>query len=166
MITKVVDNNIGAVSFNLTKLSKLSEFDEFSIVDILCIVQSVSPIATLNLKDGSTTEKRTLTLIDSSNTSVDLTLWRESCNLIPEHLLNNNLIIAFKGLRISNFKTKSLNYNNSSELYYEQLDRLLPNEYNILANFWNSFQGGNIEINTLSKDNYNTTGKKWKVKNL
>lgn len=98
-------------------LNKLENFDENAIVDVICIVQNASPIATLNLKDGSMTEKRTLTLIDPSRVSIDLTLWREACNIIPENLLSANIAIAFKSVRVSNFKTKSLNFNNSSEIY-------------------------------------------------
>jgi len=67
------------------------------------------------LKDGSMTEKRTLTLIDSSKVSIDLTLWREACNIIPENLLSDHIVVAFKSLRVSNFKTRSLNSNSSSE---------------------------------------------------
>lgn len=101
----------------MMSLNKLENFEENSIVDVICIVQNASPIATINLKDGSMTDKRTLTLIDSSKVSIDLTLWREACNIIPENLLSGNIVIAFKSVRVSNFKTKSLNFNNSSEIY-------------------------------------------------
>jgi len=42
----------------------------------------------------------------------------------------------------------------------------LPKEYKLLTEFWNSYQEGTVEINSLSKDTYNTTGRKWKPKNL
>jgi len=35
-----------------------------------------------------------------------------------------------------------------------------------LADFWNIYQDGKVEINSLSKDTYNTTGRKWKLRNL
>jgi len=35
-----------------------------------------------------------------------------------------------------------------------------------LKEFWNSYQEGNVEISSLSKDTYNTTGRRWKPKNL
>jgi len=35
-----------------------------------------------------------------------------------------------------------------------------------LVAFWNVYQDGKIEINSLSKDTYNPTGRKWKLRNL
>lgn len=42
----------------------------------------------------------------------------------------------------------------------------MPREYNNLVNFWNAYQGSKVEINSLSKDNYSATGKKWKARNF
>jgi hypothetical protein len=35
-----------------------------------------------------------------------------------------------------------------------------------LVDFWNIYQDGKVEINSLSKDTFNATGRKWKPKNL
>jgi ssDNA-binding replication factor A large subunit len=48
-----------------------------AFVDILGVVESVSTYTTIVRDDGSEFQKRTITLRDDSNTSIELTLWRD-----------------------------------------------------------------------------------------
>ena len=62
-------------------------------------------ISSINLKDGGTREKRTVTIADETTYSIDVTVWGE----LAENEFETGKIVAFKGARISEFSGKSLN---------------------------------------------------------
>ena len=61
------------------------------------------------MKDGTTRDKRAVTIGDDANFSIGLTLWGDSC----EKPLNIGDIAAFQNCRVSEWNGKSLNASNS-----------------------------------------------------
>ena len=57
------------------KLDRLEAIDSGSVVDVLGVIESVEPLTTIRRKDGSETEKRSLTLRDETGRSVEFSLW-------------------------------------------------------------------------------------------
>lgn len=49
-------------------------------VDVVGIVESIEPPATITRRDGGETTKRSLTIKDDSNHSIELTLWGGCCS--------------------------------------------------------------------------------------
>lgn len=75
------------------------------MIDVLGIVVREGEIAEIRTKLGETKEKRTLTIADDTNASIDVTLWGENVHLPIE----KDMMIAFKSARISEFSGRSLN---------------------------------------------------------
>ena len=68
--------------------------------------------SSINMKDGKTREKRTLTIGDESNVSINVTLWG---SVVEAHRYNAGQVIAFKSCRVSDFNGKSLNASSHGE---------------------------------------------------
>ena len=65
------------------------------------------------MKDGTSCDKRTLTIGDEQGISIQVTLWRESCESQPYEA---GQIIAFRCCRVSEFNGKSLNAGSPSDI--------------------------------------------------
>ena len=61
------DAEIQTISFAFTGLDKIAEFPQSRTVDVIGLILEVGPASTINLRDGSQKEKRTLTIGDESN---------------------------------------------------------------------------------------------------
>ena len=66
------DPNILRFKFTFTPVSNLSKIPKNSNVDVLGIVKEFSDVEKLNLKSGETKEKRTVTVYDETNSSVEV----------------------------------------------------------------------------------------------
>jgi replication factor A1 len=91
------------------------------LVDVAGVVVSVTPAASIQRKDGSSTEKRSVILRDDSGFSIELTLWtpfsaRPGAELEAAVLRGENPVLACKALRVSDFGGKSLGTVSSSAL--------------------------------------------------
>jgi len=62
-------------------------------------------LASINLKDGSQREKRTITIADETQVGVDVTVWGELAS--EKYCIGN--VIAFKACRVSEYSGRSLN---------------------------------------------------------
>lgn len=57
------------------KIADLANAAQRELVDVLGVVHSVSPVATINRKDGSSTEKRSVYIRDDTAHTIEVTLW-------------------------------------------------------------------------------------------
>lgn len=62
---------------------------------------------TIKLKSGAEKQRRQVTLADDSNCAIGLTLWGTMCEKLTES--DSGKIVAFKGVRVSDYLGKSLN---------------------------------------------------------
>ena len=65
------------------------------------------------MKDGTACDKRTLTIGDEEGISIQVTLWRESCESQPYEA---GQVIAFRSCRVSDFNGKSLNASSPADI--------------------------------------------------
>lgn len=131
-ITSVADDkSIDKVVFNFSTLKETKAKGEGKSLDLVGVVLSISEICEINLKTGGTKSKRDYIVADNSEDGglkVMVTLWGKSAevdNIQPGE------VIAFKGLRVTNFKGLTLNggdytsVNNAVEMKLKQAGELL-----------------------------------------
>jgi replication factor A1 len=92
-----------------------------SMVDCIGVVETVLPTNIITRKDGRETEKRSLTIKDTSGKSVEVTLWGAFCNREGQRLqdaLDNGQhpVLAVKGARTSDFSGRTIGTVSSSQL--------------------------------------------------
>ncbi|KAG2661939.1 hypothetical protein PVAP13_1KG112101 [Panicum virgatum] len=74
------NSSIPAMRFTFTSIDKIEDSENNAIVDVIGVVTSVNPSATIQRKNGMETQKRTITLKDMSGRSVEVTMWGDFCN--------------------------------------------------------------------------------------
>ena len=91
--------------FSFTNLSSIEAMVQACAVDVVGVVLDVQPIGSITLKDGSSREKRSVTIGDDSKRMIGVTLWGDVCHKELRELQ----IVAFRACRISEYRGKSLN---------------------------------------------------------
>ncbi|KAG2615930.1 hypothetical protein PVAP13_3NG060209 [Panicum virgatum] len=115
------DSSIPRQQYNFHQISEIENIEVNSIVDLVGIVTSVCPSATLTRKDGSETQKRTLQLKDMSGRSVEVTLWGKFCDAEGQKLQSLcdsglNPVLALKSVRVTEFNGRSVSTISSTQL--------------------------------------------------
>lgn len=118
---------------NFVALDKLSETAPDSVIDVLAVVHSVGGLNEFTSKQGNNLVKRELSLVDSSGTSVSLTLWNQDANSFDENL--TGAVIAAKGVKVSDFGGRSLSLTFSGQLVAQPK---VPEAYNLQGWYENS----------------------------
>jgi replication factor A1 len=93
------------IRYHFIPISQLMECEKDSFVDILGIVKEVGELTSITAKStGKPFAKRDLVVVDQSDTLVKITLWASHAEKF------NNLldVVAFKGVRVSDFNGRSL----------------------------------------------------------
>ncbi|KAI9739046.1 MAG: Replication factor A protein 1 [Cirrosporium novae-zelandiae] len=99
-------DGIPQVRFNFTPIGDLQTIEKDSTIDIIGVLQSVDEVSQIVSKATSKPyDKRELTLVDNTGFSVRLTIWG---NTATQFEVPINSIIAFKGVRVSDFNGRSL----------------------------------------------------------
>lgn len=94
------------VRFNFTKIGDLASVDKDTTIDAIGVLKEVGEVSTITSKTTSKDfQKRELTLADDSQTSVRLTIWGNQANSFDVPLES---VIAFKGVKVSDFGGRSL----------------------------------------------------------
>ncbi|EEC78388.1 hypothetical protein OsI_18166 [Oryza sativa Indica Group] len=96
------DNSIPRLQYNFRQISELENMANETIVDLLGVVTSVSPSATIMRKIGTETRKRSIQLKDLSGRSIEVTLWGNFCDA--------------EGARVADFNGKSVSTSGSTQL--------------------------------------------------
>ena len=89
-----------------------------STVDIVGILETVEPWVEITTKAGNALAKRNVVLRDSSNASIELTLWGEKASGELGQLLESEAprkpVVACKGCRVSDYNGKTLSTGQTS----------------------------------------------------
>ena len=102
------DKNILTAVYSFKKIGELEQTPPNSTIDLIGVVKAFSPLSTITTKkDGREVAKRELTICDDSGTEVRLTLWGDKASNNPEQW-ENHPIVAFKGLKVSDYNGRSL----------------------------------------------------------
>lgn len=110
------DKSIEKINFSFVPIDNLKDIQPNKFIDIVGIVHQVAPISTILSKQGVEFTKRSVTLIDSSLLSVELTLWNKVAEKYNEELLSNYPTLAIKSVKVSDFGGRSLSTTFSSQI--------------------------------------------------
>lgn len=118
------DTSIPKQTFNFRPISEIESMENNSILDVIAVVSSISPTASIMRKNGTETQKRTLQLKDMSGRSVELTLWGSFCNAEGQRLQSicdtgTFPVLAVKAARVNDFNGKSVGTITTSQLFVE-----------------------------------------------
>ena len=142
---------IKTTSFNFQKISDLEDAPQGAIVDIIGIAESINDVSTITRKDGSEAVKRSVSIKDPSNRSIEVTLWGNFASTPGEQIAaeiaaSRNPVVAIKGGRVGEFNGKNISTVSSSQVL------LNPQEPPETAQIkhWYSTQGASIPAQPLS----------------
>ncbi|XP_027335784.1 replication protein A 70 kDa DNA-binding subunit A isoform X2 [Abrus precatorius] len=116
------DGSIPTQQFSFRPISDIENVDNNAILDVIGVVTSVNPSVPILRKNGMETQRRILSLKDSSGRSVELTLWGEFCNREGQKLLemvDSGLfpILAVKAGKVNEFSGKSIGSISTTQLF-------------------------------------------------
>ncbi|QLG73300.1 hypothetical protein HG535_0E03840 [Zygotorulaspora mrakii] len=99
------ESNVPKTHFNFIKLNAIQNQEVNCSVDVLGIVQTVNPHFELTSKAGKKFDRRDISIIDDSGYSISVGLWNQQA---LEFNLPEGSVVAFKGVRVTDFGGKSL----------------------------------------------------------
>ncbi|KAL9314632.1 hypothetical protein ACSQ67_020084 [Phaseolus vulgaris] len=116
------DDSIPRQQFSFRPISDIENVDNNAILDVIGVVTSVNPSVPILRKNGMETQRRILSLKDSSGRSVELTLWGEFCNREGQQLQEMvdagiSPILAVKAGKVNDFSGKSIGSISTTQLF-------------------------------------------------
>lgn len=112
------DHTILSVVYNFLPIQAIADLPPNSTVDIVGILETVEPWVEITTKAGNALAKRNVVLRDSSNASIELTLWGEKASGELGQLLESEAprkpVVACKGCRVSDYNGKTLSTGQTS----------------------------------------------------
>lgn len=111
------DNNISKMAFNFSTLREVQSKGEGKTLDFVGVIISAGEISSIQLKNGGTKDKRDFEVIDNSEdggVKTIVTLWGANAKKFN---FKQGSVVAFKGLRITNFKGLTLNGGDYTGVY-------------------------------------------------
>ncbi|KAG0697017.1 hypothetical protein DFH29DRAFT_812337 [Suillus ampliporus] len=104
--------SVPMMKYNFVQLSSLEELQKDHTCDVIGIVKEVGPLGEITSKASNRTiPKRDLTIVDTSQYSVRLTLWGKQA----EQFTADDLpVVAFKGVKVGDFGGRNLSMVSSS----------------------------------------------------
>ncbi|KAJ4303358.1 Replication factor A protein 1 [Kalmusia sp. IMI 367209] len=107
-------DNKPQIRYNFTKIGELDSVEKDTTIDTIGVLKEVGEVNTLtSSKTNKDFTKRDLTLADDSQTSVRLTIWGNQAQSFEAPLES---IIAFKGVKVSDFGGRSLSLLSSGNM--------------------------------------------------
>lgn len=107
-------DNKPQIRYNFTKIGKLDEVEKDTTIDTIGVLTEVGEVNTItSQKTNKDFSKRELTLADDSQTSVRLTIWGNAAQTFDAP---TESIIAFKGVKVSDFGGRSLSLLSSGSM--------------------------------------------------
>ncbi|KAF2012213.1 replication protein-like protein A 70 kDa DNA-binding subunit [Aaosphaeria arxii CBS 175.79] len=98
--------NAPQIRYNFTKIGDLESVEKDTTIDTLGVLKEVGEVSTITSKTTNKDfNKRELTIADDSQTSVRLTVWGNVAQTFEAPLES---VIAFKGVKVSDFGGRSL----------------------------------------------------------
>ncbi|KAL1593909.1 Replication factor A protein 1 [Paraconiothyrium brasiliense] len=107
-------DNKPQIRYNFTKIGDLNNVEKDTTIDTIGVLKEVGEVNTItSSKTNKDFSKRDLTLADDSQTSVRLTIWGNQAQSFDAPLES---IIAFKGVKVSDFGGRSLSLLSSGNM--------------------------------------------------
>ncbi|KAH7119036.1 replication protein-like protein A 70 kDa DNA-binding subunit [Dendryphion nanum] len=145
--------NAPQVRYNFTKIGDLESVEKDTVVDALGVLKEVGEVQTITSKNSNKNfEKRDLTIADETQTSVKLTIWGNSAQSFDAPLES---VIAFKGVKVSDFGGRSLSLLASGSMAIE------PDVEEVhKLRGWYDGVGSNVQFSTHQNLSRGTGGQK------
>ena len=90
-------------SFKFVPIAEIANISADKVIDVIGKVTEAGEVTSINTKRGAQLAKRTLTLVDSSMASIELTLWGKFAETT-----NVDGILAVQGAKVSDWNAKSI----------------------------------------------------------
>ncbi|KAL2758635.1 hypothetical protein ACRALDRAFT_1068902 [Sodiomyces alcalophilus JCM 7366] len=144
VIEKAEDqSSVPQVRFNFCTIQELQNVEKDATVDVVGVLRDVGEVSQITSKTTQRPyEKRELTIVDDTNFSVRVTIWGKSAQNFdakPES------VVAFKGLRVSDFGGRSLSLLSSGTM---SIDPDIPDAHRLKG--WYDSSGRNDAFATHS----------------
>lgn len=136
------DGKIPRNHFDFVSIDQIKDIPKDQSVDVIGIVTNVSNLQSITSKTtGNQFEKKTVTILDTSSYSIEVTFWGEKAKGdIPL-----NVVVAIRGCRVSDFNGKSLGTMQTSVIEYAPD---IPEATRLRD--WYDSQSGNVTVYPLS----------------
>ena len=121
-------------------------------MDVIGIVIEMSPVSKITISDGSTRDKRIITIADDSNHSVGVIIYDD---LTQINKFSVGKLVAFKFTRVGDFNTCSLN---SSVSPFDIIFELEHSVANTIINWYESKVNEKIKPLTVAAGISNSFG--------
>ncbi|OAA68123.1 replication protein a DNA-binding subunit [Niveomyces insectorum RCEF 264] len=141
LVEKAEDEaSVPQIRFTFCSIQALQSVEKDTTVDAIGILKDVGPVSSITSKTSDKTyEKRELTLVDDSGFSVRTTIWGKTAvdfDAKPES------VIAFKGVRVSDFGGRSLSLLQSGVM---SVDPDIPEAHHLKGWYDSAGRSGNFE---------------------
>ncbi|KAI5776609.1 hypothetical protein EDC01DRAFT_625059 [Geopyxis carbonaria] len=108
------DSSVPQIKLNIVKLADLEQVEPGAMVDVLAVVKEVGELGSITSNATQKThDKLEITLVDSSDAWVRCTIWGNQAKTWEVPADN---VIAFKGVKVSDFGGRSLSMQFSSTM--------------------------------------------------
>jgi len=105
---------IPSAHFSFVPIEQIAGMNKDDLVDVLGVVTQVSDVQTFMQKSsGRELTKRTLTLLDNTSYSIEVTLWGDKANTEG---IEAGRVVAIRAARVGTFNGKSLSTSASSQI--------------------------------------------------
>eukprot|EP00742_Colponemidia_sp_Colp-10_P012309 GILJ01013801.1.p1 GENE.GILJ01013801.1~~GILJ01013801.1.p1 ORF type:complete len:633 (-),score=108.41 GILJ01013801.1:50-1948(-) len=139
------EGDIQKMKFSFIPIASLSQQEPNSTVDIIGVVHAFTAVSSIMIKSSQQERlRRTVTLLDQSRSSIELTIWGDKAQSL-ESSLDNHPIFAIKGARVTDYNGRSLSTINSS---YIELNPDLSESIQLRA--WYDNEGRTESVSSLS----------------
>jgi replication factor A1 len=106
--------NVPQIRFNFTSIGDLQNVEKDSLIDTIGVLKEVAEVTEITSKTTNKPySKRELTLVDNTGFSVRLTIWG---NIATSFDVPLESVIAFKGVKVSDFGGRSLSLLSSGSM--------------------------------------------------
>lgn len=113
-------DSVPRIRFDFTPIDHIQEAKKDDMLDIIAVIVSSKPVTNVTTRKGDTS-RRNVTVADNSGRAIELTLWGDQADgfdgMLAEH--GPHTILAFKGVRVSDFGGRTLSAMQTTEFEVE-----------------------------------------------
>lgn len=153
--------SVPQIKFNFVPLSSLNEHEKDATIDVIGIVKEIQDLAEITSKTTQKPySKRDVTILDESGYSCKLTVWGK---VAQEFQVDEESVVAFKGVRVSDFGGRSLSMSNSASM---SVNPEIPEAYSLKGWFEGQGKSESFATHTNTMSMGGVTGRKEDRKTL
>lgn len=138
------ESNVPKTHFSFIKLDTIQNQEVNSTVDVLGIIQTVNPHFELTSRAGKKFDRRDIAIVDDSGYSISVGLWNQQA---LDFNLPEGSVVAFKGVRVTDFGGKSLSMGFTSTMVPNPE---VPEAYSLKG--WYDTNGHSAHFASLKQD--------------